>query len=130
MIADTLRNRIITRTFIKLVAAVAPLSLTFALYTLLTRPIQNLGSLHGLLYVWCVAESIFWGLWLGKYKARRVVFERVIPSREERRKLREDCLQIIDFSPDGATEFIEGWFKTGKQIAKIGEIHKDNIADW
>ena len=65
-----------------------------------------------------------------KYQSRPPVFDRVIPSLEERQKLKVDCLWIINSSPDGAIEFVEGWFKTKKQKARIEDLQIDNIKDW
>jgi hypothetical protein len=133
MISDTLRNRVITRICITIVAAVAPLSVVFTVYMVFFRRdllLLKVSHPQSLLIVWCVVECFFWGWSVVKYNLRPLKFERVVPSLEERRKLRDDCLQIIEFSPDGVTEFIEGWFKTGRQHARIAEIYKDNIKDW
>jgi hypothetical protein len=132
MIADTFRNRVIARTCITIVAAVAPLSVVFTVYMVFVRPdlLYQWSDLRSVLFVWCVVECLFWGWSAVKYNLRPLQFERVVPSLEERRKLKDDFLQIIEYSQDDVTEFIEGWFKTGRQQARVGEIHKDNIKDW
>jgi hypothetical protein len=132
MIADTLRNRIVTRTCIAIVALVAPASLAYILVIVLVRPeiLRHQIDPRTILFAWCLAECLFWTWSTIKYKHRPQEFTRVIPTFEDRQKLKNDCLQIIKFSPDGATEFIEGWFKTGEKHAQIKDIHKDNIKEW
>ena len=132
MIADSTRNRIITRACITIVAAVSPVSLAFALYTLLFHRtiLNNWKDPRFVLFAWCLAESIFWAWSVVKYKSRSPVFDRVVPSLEERQKLKADCLWIIDSSPDGAIGFLEGWFKTKKQKARIEDLQQGNIKDW
>ena len=54
----------------------------------------------------------------------------VIPSVEERKKLKDDWLCLLDNPDADAMDFVEGWFKTGKQKARLTEIHLENIKDW
>jgi hypothetical protein len=54
----------------------------------------------------------------------------VIPSVVERKKLKEDWIRAIDSAGEATIEFVEGWFKTGKQKSRLTEIHLENIKDW
>ena len=65
-----------------------------------------------------------------KYKSQSLEFDRVVPTFEERQKLKADCSWIIETCPGGVTEFLEGWFKTRKRTARIGELQQGNIKDW
>ena len=73
---------------------------------------------------------MFCGWWIYKYKYSESVFERVIPSTEERRKLKEDCLRIIRGSNDNGKEFIEGWHRVGTEKASLMDLREENIKDW
>jgi hypothetical protein len=53
-----------------------------------------------------------------------------VPPYEERVKLKADCRRIIQSSPNGPKEFIDGWFKIGKRKAQIADLQRDNIKDW
>ena len=64
------------------------------------------------------------------YKYQSPIFDRVIPSLEERQKIKADCLWIIDSSPNGVIQFLEGWFMTNKQKARIEDLQQGNIKDW
>lgn len=75
-------------------------------------------------------ESVFCAWWIYKYKYGETVFERVIPSLEERRKLKEDCLRIIRGSSDHGKEFIEGWYRIGKEKASLTDLREENIKEW
>jgi hypothetical protein len=132
MIADSTRNRIIARVCVTIVGAISPVSFAFILYTLLLhRTILNSWrDPRFVLFVWCISESIFWVWSVVKYKSRPPVFDRVIPSLEERQKIKADCLRIINASSGGAKELVEGWFKTGKQKARIEDLQQDNIKEW
>lgn len=82
------------------------------------------------LFAWCLIESLFWG-WSGiQSLRRRQVWARVVPSVAERKKLREDWIRAIGSAGETAKEFVEGWFKIGKQKARLTEIHLENIKDW
>jgi len=132
MIPDSIRNRTLARIFITIVAAVSPFSLIFTLYFLVFhRSILNdWKDPRYVLFTWCIAESVFWVWSFVKYKSRSPVFDRVIPTFEERQKLKADFLSIIESSPGGVTEFLEGWFKTKKQSARIEDLQHGNIKDW
>jgi len=54
----------------------------------------------------------------------------VVPSFEERQKLREDCLRIVGSSPRAAAELLEGWFVSGKHGARIEDLQQGNIKEW
>jgi hypothetical protein len=79
--------------------------------------------------VLCLSETLFW-IWSAVQYSRPLVFARVIPTFEERQKLKADCLLIIQLSPDGGKEFIEGWFSMNKRKAHIEDLRVDNIKDW
>jgi hypothetical protein len=132
MIADSPRNRIVARACVTIVTAVSPVSVAVTLYAVLFRRdlLTHFKDPLSLLFGWCLAESLFWGWWILTYKSRSLEFARVIPSFEERQKLKEDCLWIIESSPDGAKEFLEGWFKGRKRKARIEDLRQDNIKDW
>lgn len=132
MIADSTRNRIIARTCVTIVAAVSPVSYAFTLYILLfyRTLLNDWKDPRFVLFVWCFSESIFWVWSVVNYKSRPPVFDRVIPSLEERQKLKADCARIIDSCPGGVTRFVEGWFMTKKQKARIEDLQQDNIKDW
>jgi len=130
MIADSPRNRLITRGCIVIVASVAPVSLAFGLYVLVLHRTLLRTSPWSLLVAWCFAESVFWAWSSWKYKSRVPQFARVVPSYEERIKLKADCRRIIQASPNGPNEFIDGWFKIGTQKAQITDLQRDNIKDW
>jgi hypothetical protein len=85
MIADTLRNRVITRTCIGVVAAVAPLSVGFLAYVIFVTAglLYRWSDPLRVLFVWCVFECLFWGWCVVKYHLRPLRFERVEPSFEE-----------------------------------------------
>jgi len=132
MIADSTRNRIVTRVFIAIVAAVSHVSFVFSLYILLFH--QNIliswKDPRFILFGWCLAESIFWIWSVVNYKYQSPIFDRVIPSLEERQKIKADCLWIIDSSPNGVIQFLEGWFMTKKRKARIEDLQQGNIKDW
>lgn len=130
MIADSPRNRLITRGCIVFVASVAPLSLTFVIYVLVLNRDLLRTSPWQVFFAWCLAECVFWGWSSYKYKSRVPQFARVVPSYEERVKLKADCRRIIEASPNGPREFIDGWFKIGQQKAQITDLQLDNIKDW
>ena len=132
MIADSTRNRIITRAFVTIVASISPISLLFSLYIVLfNREIfYNWKDVWFVLFGWCFSESAFWVWSVLKYKSQCPVFDRVVPSLQERQKLKEDTFRIIDSCRDGGTEFLEGWFKTRKQKARIQDLQQGNIKDW
>jgi hypothetical protein len=120
----------ITRGCIAFVAAITPFSVIFSLYMgIYQRDVLLENQLLGGLFVLCVGESLFW-IWSSIKYSRALVFDRVIPTYEERQKLKADCVQIIQSSPDGGKEFIEGWFKTSKKKAHIEDLRVDNIKDW
>ena len=130
MITDSPRNRLITRGCIVIVACVAPLSLAFVLYVLVLHHNLLHSSPWLVLFSWCLSESVFWGWSSYKYKSRIPQFARVVPPYEERVKLKADCRRIIESSPNGPKEFIDGWFKIGKRKAQIADLQRDNIKDW
>src|SRR5579859_2949833 len=127
MIPDTRPNRLITRGCIGIVSLIAPLSVCFAAYSLLSG---NLGGYRSWLFLYSLAENVFCGWWIYKYKYSESVFERVIPSTEERRKLKEDCLRIIRRSNDNGKECIEGWHRVGTEKASLMDLREENIKDW
>jgi hypothetical protein len=133
MIPDSPRNRLVTRGFITIVSAVPLLSITFTLFIFLSLHSDTFSTWRiprRALFVWCLVESLFWG-WSGIQSLHgRQVWARVIPSIEERKKLKEDWIRAIDSPGEGAMEFVEGWFTTGKQKARLTEIHLENIKDW
>jgi hypothetical protein len=127
MIPDTRRNRLITRSCIGFVSLIAPLSAAFVAYGTLSG---NLEGYHLWLFLYSLVESVFCGWWIYRYKYRETVSERVIPSYLERRKLKEDCLRIIRGSNDNGREFIEGWFRIGKQKVSLTDLREENIKEW
>ena len=130
MIADSPRNRLITRGFIVIVASVAPVSLAVVLYILLLRRNLLLNTSTLLLFTWCLVESVFWGWSFVKYTSRVPHFARVVPSYHERVKLKADCRRLIESSENGPREFIDGWFKIGPRKAEITGLQRDNIKEW
>ena len=130
MIPNSVQNRIITRGCITFVAAIAPFSVVFSLYMgIYQRDVLLENRFLCALFSWCVGESLFL-IWSSITYSRALVFDRVIPTYEQRQKLKADCLQIIQLSPDGGKEFIEGWFKTSNKKAHIEDLRVDNIKDW
>lgn len=132
MIADSPRNRSITRVCVTIVAAVAPFSVAFTLFTVLFHRewATTWKDPRYLLFLWSLSETIFW-LWsVIKSKSLAPKSAKVVPSFEERQKLKEDCWRIIGSSPGGAAEFLEGWFTSGKQSARIEDLHQENIKEW
>ena len=133
MLVDSTRNRIITRVCIALVATVCPLSLAFTLFTLFfhLELLKSWKDPRYVLFIWSLSESIFW-LWsVTKYNlSLSPKSAKVVPSYEERQKLKEDCLWIIGSCLWGAAEFLEGWFSVGKQSARIEDLRQDNVKDW
>ena len=130
MIPNSTRNRIITRGCIAFVATIAPFSIAFVLYVgIWHQEILQETSLLSALFALCLSESLFW-IWSTVKYSRPLIFARVIPTFEERQKLKADCLQIIQLSSDGGKEFIEGWFKTNKKKSHIEDLRVDNIKDW
>jgi hypothetical protein len=132
MLVDSTRNRIVVRLCVAIVATVCPFSLAFSLFTLLFHLdfIKSLRDPRFALFVWSLSESIFW-LWsVTKYNFPSPKSVKVVPSFQERQKLKEDCLWIIQSSPGGAAEFLEGWFTAGKQSARIEDLRQDNVKDW
>src|SRR5579859_3772984 len=107
MIPDSRQNRLITKTCISIVGLVAPLSTVFTVYVLLFHQ-SILGATHPAfaLFLWALGETLFW-VWTSVYQARLESFERVVPSLEERKKLKDDCLRVIHSSKDGVKDFVE-----------------------
>ena len=132
MIPDSLRNRTITRICISIVAAISPAALLFTLYILFFHQtiLNDWKDPRFALFGWCIAESVFWGWSVAKYKSRSLKFDRIVPTFEERQKLKADCLWIIESSPGGAIRFIQGWFNTRKRTARIEDLQQGNIKDW
>lgn len=127
MIPDSPRTRFITRTCITVVSSIAPLSVAYVTFTAL----NGLGQGYRIwLFVYCLIETLFCGWWIWKYKFNEQRFERVIPSRDERQKMKEDCLRIIHKSTDHGREFIEGWFRIGKDKANIADLREENLKEW
>ena len=116
-----------------MVGAIPLLSITFALLMLLPVHSDTFNTWKiapRALLAWCLVESLFWG-WSGIQSLHgRQVWARVIPSVAERKKLKEDWIRAIDSPGEAAIEFVEGWFKTGEQKARLTEIHLENIKDW
>lgn len=127
MIPDYPRTRLLTRTCITLVSSIAPLSAAYVSYAALT------GQCRGYkiwLFAICLMETLFCIWWILWYKLRETTFERVVPSRKERQKMKEDCLKIIHKSTDHGRDFIEGWFRIGREKASITDLKKENIKEW
>ena len=116
-----------------MVGAIPLLSITFTLFVLLHVHLDTLSTWkmpQRALFAWCLVESLFWG-WSGIQSLHgRRAWARVVPSAEERKKLKEDWIRAIDSPGEAAIEFVEGWFKTGEQKARLTEIRLENIKDW
>lgn len=132
MIVDSTRNRIITRVCIAIIAAISPFSLAFTLFTLLFHRdlVSSWTDPRYVLFMCSFSESVFW-LWsVIKYKSLPPKSVKVVPSFEERQKLKEDCLWIIGLSPRGAADLLEGWFTSGKRSARIEDLRQGNVKEW
>jgi len=128
MIPDSLRNRLVMRGFITIVNTIPLFSITFILIMLISVH-RDTFSTWGICQR-ALFESLFWG-WSGiKSPHERQMWARVIPSVAERKKLKEDWIHAIDSAGEAAIEFVEGWFKTGKQRSQLTDIHIENIKDW
>jgi hypothetical protein len=128
MIPDSPGNRFITRGFITMVSVMPVVSIVLTIAALLLPPAGSLSLPSCALLAWCLAESLFWVWWRVH---TRPSWTRVIPSDEERKKLKEDWVRIIaSQDEEGAVEFVEGWFQTGNRRTQLKEIHLDNIKDW
>jgi hypothetical protein len=132
MIVDSPRNRLITRVCVTIVAAISPLSLAFTLFTFLFHRelVSGWKDPRCVLFAWSLSETIFWVWSMIKSKSLAPKSVKVVPSFEQRQKLKEDCLRIIGSSPGGAAEFLEGWFTSGKQSARIEHLRHENIKEW
>ena len=133
MIPDSPRSRLVIRGFVTIVDAIPLLSVAFTLLMLLPLHPDTFSTWRipqRALFAWCLVESLFWG-WSGiQSLLGRQVWARVIPSVAERKKLKEDWIRAINSPGEAAIEFVEGWFKTGKQKSRLTEIHVENIKDW
>lgn len=133
MIPDSPKNRFVTRGFITIVSALPILSVAFTLFALLfpdSGELKAVGITQCVLFSWFVGESLFWG-W-AKFQSQQSpqAWEQVIPSIEERQKLKEDWIYLLDNPDAAATEFVEGWFQHGTRKAQFREIHVENLKDW
>src|SRR5579859_474897 len=133
MIPDSPQNHLVTLGFIKIVSVMPLLSATFTLFALLFPDSGELKAMRiaqCILFAWCLGESLMWG-WL-KLQSQQSpqVWAQVIPSVEERKKLKDDWICLLDNPDAAAIEFVEGWFKTGNRKAHFREIHVENIKDW
>jgi len=133
MIPDSPQNRFVTRGFITIVSALPLLSVAFTLFALLfpdSGEARGMRIAQGVLLSWFVSETLFWG-W-AKLQSQQTLqtWEQVIPSVEERQKLKEDWIYLIDNPDAAAIEFVEGWFRNGNRKAQFREIHVENLKDW
>jgi len=131
MIPDSRGNRIVTRGFIGMVSAMPLISITLTIFAILLPFTGPLSLPKCTIFAWCLCESSLW-VWLRvQTLQRQESWTRVIPSGEERKKLKEDWVHIIHSQDEeGAIEFVEGWFKTGNRRTQLREIHLENVKDW
>jgi hypothetical protein len=131
MIPDSPTSRFVTRTCLFIVAAVCPISVLAALY-LLSCPTAFISWHNGawLLVAWCTSESLFWVFCKINGMVYPPLHEHIVPSAEERFKLRSDCIQVLQPGSEAAKEFFGGWFRQGSNPASVQNVYRENIAEW
>jgi hypothetical protein len=131
MIPDSPQNRVVTRGFITLVSAMPLLSFATTLFASLFPDSGELKAtrvVQCVLFSWFVGESLFWGWAKLQSQQTPQAWEQVTPSVEEREKLKEDWICLLDNA--AAIDFVEGWFQNGNRKAQFREIHVENLKDW
>lgn len=128
MIPDTVFHGYLVRVFIKLVGIVSPLSVLFVYYCLASPSVPE-STLRDLLFLACLAETLFWG-WFYVKQLRAPAYPRNTPSAAMRAKLKRDTLETIGLEEGAWRYFLSGWFTKGDRAVPVEDICKDNMAEW